>query len=185
MVIGCRWPRHVDLLARLLLRRLGGGHALALLLQFRLQPVAELVQRVADVLLLLPRHFLQAREESGDEPSLPSEVPDAQVVELVQARGPGEESIEVGGGFSDFVEHVVSAGAALPRRGAGTFRHGLDDRTEQVIYGFGGLENVSNVGVKDDRDNRLTFQAFREAVRPHPLEVEIVLAAKLVGFFRR
>jgi hypothetical protein len=70
-----------------------------------LEAVAQLVQRIADLFLLLLRHVFELREEAGDEAALAAEVADAQVVERAGVVGGIECRVEVGTGFGDFVEH--------------------------------------------------------------------------------
>src|SRR5205823_3276230 len=71
----------VDDVARLLPLRLRGGDAFLLFLQLGFEAVAELVERVAGILLLLFRDFFEPREEGGDQTALAAEVVDAQRVQ--------------------------------------------------------------------------------------------------------
>ncbi len=95
----------VDDVARLLARRLLGGDALGLFLQLGLEAVAQFVERVAHVLLLLLRHFLEAREEGRDQAAFAAEVVDAKVIERGGRVGGCEGGVEFGADACDVVEH--------------------------------------------------------------------------------
>ena len=94
-----RGKRDVDDVRRFFTRRLFGRHARGLFLELRLDAVAKLVQRVAELLLLFLRDILQLCEKSGDQSTLAAEVTNAEIVEGAAISRVAERSLEVFGGF--------------------------------------------------------------------------------------
>ena len=77
----------VDDLARFFPRGFFDGHALALFLERAFHAIAQLVQRIAGILLLLFRDFLEPREEGGHNAALAAEVAHAHFVQLTRGVG--------------------------------------------------------------------------------------------------
>ena len=132
MVTGWRWPRRgvragrvTSMMSRDCFRAdSSAAMRSSFFLQLRFDAVAQFVERVANVLLLFLRNFLEPREQGGDEAALAAEVVDAQLIERGRGAGVSESGLEVVADAFDFVEHVEASSIKRERgprfdRGAG------------------------------------------------------------------